>query len=302
MEISTPFVRYALDKKIELTVENFEQWMKDIVKSETFMNIYQLEKIYGTALILYYSSMRANNIEMLSVAKRAISPLFHINGNINYQVIDVQTDYMTKKMQIEAPNLYNYLKDRLFTNKTGKLYSSEPHDERHEEYNKRGLSFQDMRNTEHFKTSFLVCDSFAKLQKSVLEDYSLKTSSDNNRKPTNLDGNVRLMRENMRSKNFLSKPEKKMKPTSLDDTIIDKKILDVVEIAKKVRRNNIMQVIRTNDLYTTFSREKFDIFTKEKSSVSLDDEIQILISCESDVNSQLALYSYWQEAKKKKNF
>ena len=132
--------------------------------------------------------------------------------------------------------------------------------------------------------------------------YSLKTSSDNHRKPTNIDGNVRLMRENMRSKNFLSKPEKKVKPTSLDDTIIEKKILNVVEIAKKVRRNNIMQVIRTNDLFTTFSKEKFDIFTKEKSSVSLDDEIQILISSESDVNSQLGLYSYWQDSKKKKNF
>ena len=63
-----------------------------------------------------------------------------------------------------------------------------------------------------------------------------------------------------------------------------------------------MQVIRTNDLFTTFSKEKFDIFTKEKSSVSLDDEIQILISSESDVNSQLGLYSYWQDSKKKKNF
>ena len=46
----------------------------------------------------------------------------------------------------------------------------------------------------------------------------------------------------------------------------------------------------------------FDLLTREKSSLNLDDEIQILISCESDVNAQLALYSYWQESKKKKNF
>ena len=46
----------------------------------------------------------------------------------------------------------------------------------------------------------------------------------------------------------------------------------------------------------------FDLLTREKSSLNLDDEIQILISCESDVNAQLALYSYWQESKRKKNF
>ena len=151
VQLVTQFLRYALDK---ITIYNFAQWKRDVVKSETFINFYQLEKEYGTALILYYSSMRANNIKEI----------------ISDSVIDVQTDYMTKKMQIEAPNLYNYLKDKLFTNKTGKMYSSEPHDERHEEYNKRGLSFQDMRSTENFETGFLVCDSFAKLQKSVLED------------------------------------------------------------------------------------------------------------------------------------
>ena len=86
VQLVTPFVRYALDK---ITIDNFAQWKGDVVKSETFINIYQLKKEYGTALILYYSSMRANNIKEI----------------ISDSVIDVQTDYMTKKMQIEAPNL-----------------------------------------------------------------------------------------------------------------------------------------------------------------------------------------------------
>ena len=301
-ELVTPFVRYALDQKKELTIENYNNWMKDFVKSETYINIYQLEKSYGTALLLYYSSMRANNYEKLQTAKRTLSPLFHINGNFNYSVIDVQIDYFMRKMNVEVPNLYNYLKDKLFTNKNGKPYSSEPLDERHEEYNKRGLSFQDMRSTENFQTGFLVCDSFAKLQKSCLDDYGLKTQNDNLHKPTNYDGNVRMMREFMRSKSFLSKPEKKTKVTSLDDTVLEKNILSVFEIAKSVKRSNIMQIIKKNDMFTAFSREKFDLFSRKKNKVDLDEEIQILISCETDTNQQLALYSYWQESKKKKNF
>ena len=301
-ELVTPFVRYALDTKVQLTIENFEQWMKTLVKSETYITIYQLEKHFGTALLLFYSSMRANNYDKLQVAKRTLSPLFHINGNFNYSVIDVQTDYMSRKMKLEAPALYDYLKDKLFTNKTGKPYSSEPLDERHEEYNKRGLSFQDMRSTEHFQTGFLVCDSFAKLQKSCLEDYGLKTSNDHLHRPTQYEGNIRKMREHMRSKSFLSKPENKKKVTSLNETFIEKKILNVVEIAKTARRSNIMQVIKKNDMFCPFNTEKFDIFTKQKTKNNLDEEIQILISCESDVSSQLALYSYWQESKKKKSF
>ena len=55
-------------------------------------------------------------------------------------------------------------------------------------------------------------------------------------------------------------------------------------------------------MFCSFSTDKFDIFTKQKTKNNLDEEIQILISCESDVSSQLALYSYWQESKKKKSF
>ena len=68
------------------------------------------------------------------------------------------------------------------------------------------------------------------------------------------------------------------------------------------RRSNIMQVIKKNDMFCPCNTEKFDIFTKQKTKNNLDEEIQILISCESDVSSQLALYSYWQESKKKKSF
>ena len=276
--------------------------MKENVKSETYLNIYQLEKTYGTALILYYSSMRANNYEKLMIAKRTLSPLFHINGNINYSVLDVYTDYTNRKMMVNAPDLHNYLKDKVFTNKTKKPYSFEALDERHEEFNKRGLSFQSMKSTEDFETAFIVCDSFAKMKKECLKDYGLKTENDNLHRPTNYDGNVILMRKCMRNRIYLSKPENKKKVEALDGTLIDKKILNVFEIAKKVKRNNILQVIKRNDMFTSFSKEKLDIFSRKKTNVDIDDEIQILISCETDMSQQLALYSYWQQNRKKKTF
>ena len=48
-------------------------------------------------------------------------------------------------MMKEYPQLYEYLSTRKFTNKTNKPYAFEPLDERHEEFNKRGVNLQLLR-------------------------------------------------------------------------------------------------------------------------------------------------------------
>ena len=58
----------------------------------------------------------------------------------------------------EYLEMYEYLKMRRFTNNTGRLYRYEPHDERHEEFNKRGLNFQNNKASEAFATSFAVVE------------------------------------------------------------------------------------------------------------------------------------------------
>ena len=73
--------------------------------------------------------------------------------------MDIWTDYQDEKMEKTQPELYQYLSTRKFTNKTGNPYGFEPHDERHEEFNKLGLNFQNNRTTEAFATSFAVVKS-----------------------------------------------------------------------------------------------------------------------------------------------
>ena len=42
-------------------------------------------------------------------------------------------------MMKENPGLYEYLRTRRFTNKSGNDFGYEPYDEQHEEYNKKGI-------------------------------------------------------------------------------------------------------------------------------------------------------------------
>ena len=54
-------------------------------------------------------------------------------------------------MMKENPGLYEYLRTRRFTNKSGNDFGYEPHDERHEVYNKKGMSFGQNRSLEEMK-------------------------------------------------------------------------------------------------------------------------------------------------------
>ena len=53
-----------------------------------------------------------------------------------------------------VPELKEYLDVRKCSNFTSKPYTSEPHDERHEEFNNRGLNMQNVKTADDFKQSF----------------------------------------------------------------------------------------------------------------------------------------------------
>ena len=129
-EIVSPFVKYYKFNNIEESLDKFLQWQKKIVKNETYMSVYNVEKYLGTSLKLYLSAIRANNFDQMTCAKKVFSPLFHCNSNPNYSVIDIHCDYQDEAMKIKAPELSKSVNKRRFTNKTGRAYGAEPHDER----------------------------------------------------------------------------------------------------------------------------------------------------------------------------
>ena len=85
LEIATPFVKHALDNEKEVNIQQFFAWKDEFVTSETYKSVFNIEKTYGTALMLYVSAMRSNNFQILTAAKKIFSPLFSVNNNPNYR-------------------------------------------------------------------------------------------------------------------------------------------------------------------------------------------------------------------------
>ena len=134
-EMVLPFIKQCLEEETEISLENFFLWLKN-VKDQTYRTVYNLESKFGTALSLFHASMRANNLALLKVSKRFLSPLFHVNGNHMYSPMDIHQDYLFEMMEQQVPDLNSYMEDKYFINFSGKDYHASPHDERHEEFNK----------------------------------------------------------------------------------------------------------------------------------------------------------------------
>ena len=80
-ELVYPYVKYAMEHNIPTSVESYYTWKKFFVKNENYHLVQDIEELYGTSFSLFHSSLHANNFESAQLAKRAFSPLFHINNN-----------------------------------------------------------------------------------------------------------------------------------------------------------------------------------------------------------------------------
>ena len=82
-------------------------------------------------------------------------------------------NYVEEKLNEKVPELKKYLDLRRCSNFSGKPYGSEPHDERPEEFNKRGLNMQNVKTVEDFKQSFQLVDHFIQLKESCFEEFDI---------------------------------------------------------------------------------------------------------------------------------
>ena len=121
-ELLTPFVIYCWENKVVETIGNFQRWIKETVHSENFLSTLQIEQIYGTGVLLFVSSCRANNYPMMQIAKFAVAPLFHIMNHPNYSRLELWSEYIDWKMTTKRPELATYINERRFANKTLKKY------------------------------------------------------------------------------------------------------------------------------------------------------------------------------------
>ena len=71
-ELVTPFVKFCKAENVKPLVDHFILWKKNFVEDETYLVQYNIERIFGTSLLLYVSSMRANNYKLLKDFKENV--------------------------------------------------------------------------------------------------------------------------------------------------------------------------------------------------------------------------------------
>ena len=226
------------------------------------------------------------------------TPVFHVNNNPNYKVLDIYSEYQDNKMMKENPGLYEYLRTRRFTNKSGNDFGYEPHDERHEEYNKRGMSFGQNRSLEEMKISFAVCDKYHQVRDSLFDDYQILSRDSYTYKIQDYEENIFKMRLKMRQSEYLSEPEEEKELRSMSGNEINEKALGIKEFGEQVRKENILTILNHNDFFTKLPTQKFEIFSGEsRRELDIEDQIQILISSEDNSEIRADLLEYWHNSK-----
>ena len=159
-ELVTPYVKYSKEKNLLISVQAFLLWKKILVENDNYETVFQIEKYFGTSFFLFHAGLRANNLKLLTIAKKIFSPLFYINRHPNYSVMDIHTAYLENTLAIKAPELEKYVNVRRCSNFKAQPYANEPHDERHKEFNKRGLNMQGIRTADDFKQSFQLVEHY----------------------------------------------------------------------------------------------------------------------------------------------
>ena len=302
-ELLNPYVQECLDRNVQPNVAGFLSWTENTSLSENYKLILNIERVFGTSLILFLSSMRANNSQTLEASKKQFSSLFHVMNNRNYAVMDVQCEYLEKLMKQCAPQLSEYMATRKCNNLSKRPYSFEPLDERHEEFNKAGLNLQTIREAKHFLQSFSILDHFNNLKKACEEDLGLSENNDKCRKPPNYEEQILLMRTKMRSEDYLNKPTVPKNLVNLDGHPLNERLTEIVSIARKFRDNNVMKAIRHNS-FSNFENLNLNVLQggDQDYEVDYEEQIQILLASETNIERKALLYEYWHENRNENDF
>ena len=220
--------------------------------------------------------------------------------------MDIHTDYVEETMSRSAPDLKKYLNDKRCSNLTEKAYASEPHDERHEEYNKRGLRMQQVRTVENFQQSFALVDHYTEMKESCFEDYKIKMHGGNNITNQNYEGNIDKMRVSMRMKSYLTKPERKNSLISLEDEELNHNLPNIISIAQKQRQEDILNVIRHSDFDAGYeTKSVFKVLKddcEDKLGIDYAKQFRKLIASEENPELRENLREYYETSKEHPDF
>ena len=195
--------------------------------------------------------------------------------------------------------LGQYMAKRMCTNFTNKNFNSEPYDERHEEFNKRGLNMFNIRSIDDFKKAFLLVDEYMAVKKTCFSDIDIKLpENESDPKLPNYQNYVQKMRLHMRKYSYLDNPYKERTLHSLrSNEPLNPQLLHLVEIATKQKNENILNVMRFNDFDSGFkSRSAIDV-VNANAEYNLDTNhelhAKILIECIDDLEDREVIRNFY---------
>ena len=128
------------------------------MKDESYKVIIEIDKYFGTVILLVRAGHHANYLQLYRAGMRIFSGLIHINGNINYSVIELFEDYMLSAMEEKNFDLFNHLITRLCSNLNKIPLNSQPQDARHEEMNKQAQNIIPGKTLEEFDLASCIVD------------------------------------------------------------------------------------------------------------------------------------------------
>ena len=159
-----------------------------------------------------------------------------------------------------------------------------------------------VKSVEDLLRKFEIVGPYYNMRKTVMDEHNIKTDFEKTHKVQEYDSDILDMRVKMRAAKYLSEPEKKQKATSLSGENI-KDILDIINKAKDVKKNNLLKMIRHNTFFCNFGKKKVDVFSEDENHIDYDEEIRILLSMY-DKDSQTFEYLrlFWEQAKQSPDY
>ena len=166
----------------------------------------------------------------------------------------------------------------------------------------------DIRNIEDFQKAFLLVDEYENVKTVCFEDMNVKPHGGVNAPNLpNYEPNITKMRKCMRMNSYLNNPyEEKPLQALVSEADLSPVLLQIKDVAKTQRSENILNVIRYNEFESGSTKGGgIKIFDKEPDILKKDKketQVEILIATEEDMEKTEFFREYFEQAKKNNLF
>jgi hypothetical protein len=282
----------CIKRNKEATPEYFEQWVANEVKDLSYKLNLNIDKYFGTAIWLVRAGHRANYLKLYRAGMRIFSRLFHINGNINYSVIELYEDYVLTMMELHNTELFEHMQTRLCSNIKKTPLNSQPQDVRHEEMNKQAQNMFPGKSLEELDLACCIVDDVMQLRKQSFADMGIKDRDDVKVVIPDYRLLVTKIRYAIRKAAYLSNPLEVSSPHSIDGTELHECLTEVFEVSQQRRKEDIMKVVRFNDFREGYSsgKGKIPIMKDDKLNKITEKEMEmqalVLMECIEDQDTK----------------